>query len=355
MHKLKALLHPTFALVYGLLGSACVDQFEGANIQIDFGGGVPAQVRQGAAPQAGNVQLPTNTHYKLYGFRELRNSAGVVTGEVVATELQRFEIHRIVEPASPCFIDPEEARFPGLHVTRYAERMQVETGISDIKNPPVGATEEDKIDMATALQRQINVGGLGREPLIIPPPVPPGMMSDPGGLKAVTSVSVGGYPAVGTQCVEENPQLDRDLIPPARCIEDESNKLRLEVCNRAWAANPGLYEGTDRVLTEPLAGEFFGIVLGVNRINGAVLGGSQFFVKDPALGYDFYSVYIQFDDANGDGAPDVPAFPGLGLQLLTGRPTSPTRGVTRVGLVGPAGLSSNLAIFSDLGGDDVHF
>lgn len=351
MHKLKALLHPTFALVCGLLGSACVDEFKGANIQIDFAGGIPAQVRQGVAPIM-PLQLPTNTHYSLYGTRETRDSSGAVIDSKV-TEIQRFEIHRIIERDSPCFIDPEEARYPGLHVTKYLDRLQKDTGILDIANPPSGATEEDLIDVATAMQRKMNVDALGAEPTLTP-------AITPGGLKAITSVSLANYPGFAPQCVEDNPSVDRNLIPPINCMGDESNKIRLDACNRFWAANPDFYEGTDRVLTEPLAGQFFGIVTGVNPINGAVLGGSQFFTEDPAIGYNAYSVVIQFDDANGDGMPDVPAFPGLGRTLLGGSPVRPTRSVTRVYLttgtgVADMGTDSYMSIFSDLGDDDVHF
>lgn len=356
MHKLKALLHPTFALVCGLLASACVDEFKGANIQVDFGAAVPAQVRGGVAPIPG-FQQASNTHYRLYGIREVRDNSGAVLSSTF-TELQRFEIHRIVEKDSPCFIEPDEARYPGLQALRYESRIKADTGIIDVKAPPTGATEEQLIDVATAEQRTINVTKFSSQPTETP-----FSLQSPfffwGGLKAVTSISPAQYPAVGTLCAENNPNIDRSLIPPATCTDDESNKIRFEVCSQFWEQNPDFYEGTDRVLTEPLSGTYFGIVTGQSPVNNAVLGGTQFFVEDPVLDYDAFAVHL----LNDDPAMNVME---TGTQLLIGRPNSVTRGVTRAVMINPNPppgpltmlaqfFNSPIAIFSDLGGDDVHF
>ncbi len=349
MHKLKALLHPTFALVWGVFASACVDEFKGANIQVDFGPAVPAQVRGGVAPIAG-FQLPAPTHYRLFGVRETRDNDGVVLSSTY-TELQRFEIHRIVERSSPCFIEPDEARYPGLHAAAYESRIKEDTGITDVNAPPAGATEEQLIDVATAMQRTINIGGLSREPGTVKSPMEPALFVF-GGPKAVTSASPANYPAVGTVCADADPNLDRSLIPPDTCTDDESNKIRRDVCNAFWAANPDFYEGTDRVLTEPLAGTYFGIVTGQSPINNAVLGGTQFFVEDPVLDYDKFALHV---------LPDSASDTDTGMMLIEGRPASLTRGVIRGQLLPPVvneqtrNLVTPFAIFSDLGGDDVHF
>lgn len=348
MHKLKALLHPTFALICGLLASACVDEFKGANIQVDFGPAVPAQARQGATPIAG-FQLPAPTHFRFYGIRETRDNNGTVLSSTY-TELQRFEIHRIVEKASPCFMEPEEARYPGLHASKYEDRIKLDTGIVDIAAPPAAATEEQLIDVATAMQRTKNINALNRDPGTLMPMEPPIFIF--GGLKAVTSASPANYPAVGTLC-GDSPSVDRSVLPPDTCIDDESNKIRLDVCNKFWAANPGFYEGTDRVLTEPLGGTYFGIVTGPNPINNAILGGTQFFVEDPVIDYDAFAVHVV-----PDGTPDGEM---AGTMLVQGRPSSSTRGVIRGSLLPPVlnmqtqNLVTPFAVFSDLGGDDVHF
>jgi hypothetical protein len=48
---------------------------------------------------------------------------------------------------------------------------------------------------------------------------------------------------------------------------------------------------------------------------------------------------------------------GPGTQLYFGRPTLPTRDVSHVHLVNPnnAALTAEMAVFADLGQDDVHF
>lgn len=358
MHKLKARLHPTFALVCALLASACVDEFDGANIQIDFGPFTPAQARAGTG--AFPLILPSASHYRLYGVEQTKDSAGMVMSEEY-TELQRFEIHRIVETGSPCYIDPESTRYPGIHVTQFEARLKEETGITDISAPPPGASEEDQIDVATSIQRSRNVMLLGRSPNPTTTP------ADPGGLKAATSVSLGAYPTPGTVCIENGG--DPTLIPPPNCSGDASNSVRLQLCQAFWKQDPNFYEGTDRVLTEPLGGQYFGIVIGQSPINGAFLGGTQFFIQDPTIGYDVFAIYQQFDDANGDGTPDPapsgypPATDARGLRLMIGSPNSQTRGVTRAVLAGnpalfgplSAGIFAELAIFSDLGSDEVHF
>lgn len=360
MHKLKAQLHPTFTLVFALLASACVDEFDGANIQIDFGPFVPNQARTLSLPPVGGTTLPFQ-HYRLYGIRDVTDGTGNTMMEEL-TELQRFEIHRIVESDSPCFMDPKEARYPGIHVTQFEARLKEETGITDITAPrPPGATEEDEIDVATAIQRSENVLKLGRPANLNDPDGSGPLQPDPGGLKAVTSASVVSYPAVGMLCVENGG--DPSMIPPTNCRGDASNRARLEACQAFWDQAPEYYEGTDRVLTEPLAGQYYGIVIGENPVNRAVLGGTQFFVDDPAIGYDAFAIYLQFDDVNGDGTPDVPV--GIppsptpfGTPLLRGVPRTQTRGVTRAFLTGasdPRAFFADLTIFSDLGGDDVHF
>jgi hypothetical protein len=368
MHKLQVRLHPAYVLVWALLTPACVDEFEGSNIQLDFGPLSLPQAPQGQAPVTVTIpgvgtvpmQLPSITHYSLYGIKEIRDSAGTVI-QSDYTEIQRFEIHQIVERNSPCFIDPQNTRFPGVHVTQFEARMKVATGIMDLTMPPPGATENDIIDVSTAQQRTRNVTGLGRPPAFLLSPTP---RLDPGGLKAVTSASPRLYPAVATTCIDDDSATDPSLIPPPNCIGDRSNELRLSLCQKLWDSDPAFYSGTDRVLTDPNGGTYFGIVTGVNPINGAVLGGTQFFVKNIYADYSLYSINWQFDDLDGDGQPNYPpGFPpsDYGTVIVSGRPSTPTRGVTRVVMGPPAPnaittqFAVQMAIFSNIGGDDVHF
>jgi len=277
--------------------------------------GTPVQAHVVGTPAAG--ELPANSHFTIYAIQE-----DPAQDRLFA--LDSFEVHRIVDPTSPCFIDIAGPH-PGLHVTQYANKIAADTGITDIANPPATATEQQKIEMATALQRMTNVAALGSDM----------------GIRAITSASPAVYPAVAADC--SGPA---DQIPPATCTADASNQLRLTLCQAAWQADPDLFEGTDRVLTVPLGGVTHGMVDGLNPINMAPVGGAQFFVDNALDNVDAYAIYTQTDGMAGPGT-----------QLLFGRPTMPTRGVSHVHLVSPANpaLTAEMAVFADLGEDDVHF
>ncbi|HEX4419032.1 MAG TPA: hypothetical protein VH165_14070 [Kofleriaceae bacterium] len=302
----------------GALGAAgCVDGFQGANVQIDLSPGTPVQAHVGS-PMMG-TELPANAHFSLYAIRQ-----GMAQDELF--EVQQFEVHRIVDPTSPCFIDVgDHVPHPGLHVTQYAARTAQDTGILDVANPPATATDVQKIELATALQRMVNVGELASDT----------------GVRAVTSASTAIYPAVAADCNGSS-----DQIPPPTCMDDASNTRRLALCQKAWAADDGLWEGSDRVLTVPLHGETHGLVDGLNPINMAPVGGAQFFVQNALENIDAYAIYTQVD-----GMPDP------GTQLLFGKPVMTTRGVLHVHLVSPLNslLTAEMAIFADLGQDNVHF
>jgi hypothetical protein len=286
-------------------------------VEIDLSPATPVQAP--VTGMAGPTDLPANTHFALYGIQES-------SGQDRLFELQRFEIHRLVDPSSPCFIDVgEHVPHPGLHVTQYAKKIEEDTQIPDPSNPPATATEPQKILVATALQRMVNVG----------------LLAGAGGLRAVTSASTATYPAVAADCGGA-----AGLIPPSTCIDDASNRLRLTLCQAAWKADPKLFEGTDRVLTAPLGGVTYGMLLGANPINMGPVGGAQFFIDNALNNIDAYAIYTQADGM------DTP-----GTQLFFGRPTMPTRGVLHVHLVSPlnALLTAEMAVFVDLGQDDVHF
>jgi hypothetical protein len=326
------------AIAIALLALAgCIDEFRGSNVQIDLSAPTPVQASPGVAPRAG--ELPDNVHFTLYAFSETTDATGVTIGRLF--ELQQFEIHRIVDLASPCFIDVgDHVPFPGLHVSQYEAQVKLATGIDDITMPG-DATEEEKTDAATAIQRQRNVEALASD----------------AGPKVLTSASVGGYPALAADCN------DGSGIPPPSCTDEAANLRRLDTCRAAWGGDEELFEGTDRVLTVPLNGTTHGMVIGMNPVNLAPIGGAQFFVDEALEGFDGFAVYWQYDDANHDGQPDYPAsVPAadrtpLGELLLFGRPEQPTRGVIHVhmtSLVSPL-ITAELAIFANLDEDDVHF
>jgi len=293
----------------------CVEGARGSNLQLDLSRGTPAQAAPGVTPGPG--QPPSNAHFSLYAIQIGEDRDRLF-------EIQQFEIHPIVDLSSPCFIDVgDHVLAPGLHVSQFAAAVALDTGIPDFRNPPDTATEQQKIDAATAAQRMTNIMALGGG----------------SGIKVVTSTSEGGYPPVAADCESEG-------IPPAMCMEPDANARRLAACQAAWDADPGLWEGTDRILTSPLAGTTYGLVVGMNPINLAPVGGAQFFVDEDLTGMDAFAIYWQIDGALGPGN-----------LLMYGKPHGPTRGVMHVELTSPdnPAISAELAIFADLHSDDVTF
>lgn len=302
------------ATTVALAAAGCVDGFRGSNVQIDLSPGTPVQTAVGQQPGAG--ELPANAHLRLYAVDEFNGTQALF-------EIQRFEIHRIVDVQSPCFIDvPPNVPFPGLHVSQFAAAMAEATGITDIANPPPGTTEAQQIDAATAIKRMDNIALLG----------------GPMAIKVVTSASESTYPPVDADC-------EGGGLPPPPCRDEASNARRLAICRAAWAADPNLFEGTDRILTAPLAGITFGFVVGLNPVTPAPIGGAQFFVDEALAGIEQYAIQVFVD-----GAPS-------GTVLFTGTPSHPTRGVTHVHLDSPLSpnLTAEMAVFENLDDDEVHF
>ncbi|MFN0253359.1 MAG: hypothetical protein ACKV2T_41195 [Kofleriaceae bacterium] len=295
----------------------CVDAFRGSNIQVDLPPVMPRQASFGMQPAPG--QIPANAHFTLWGIVEGDNGQSLF-------ELQRFEIHPIVDLGSPCFIDVgERVPYPGIHVSQFGAQVAADTGITDLSMPPPGATEEQKIDAATAVQRMGNIAALG----------------GPTGIKAITTATPSVYPDVAPDCTRVD-----GMIPPPMCNDEDSNAQRLALCTASWDDDRRLWEGTDRILTSPLNGTTFGMVNGRNPVNLAAVGGAQFFVDEDVSSIDAFAIYWRMD---GDDSP--------GTLLLYGTPTITTRGVRHVELQSPINPSFNadMVIFPDLGEDSVSF
>jgi hypothetical protein len=307
-------------IIGAVAGTGCVDGFGGSNVQIDLSTATPSQAAAGQTPRAD--QLPTDVHFRLYAIDEEIQDSGATIERLF--ELQRFEIHTIVNLTSPCYIETgANVRFPGLHVTQYRKKIEELTGITDIMNPPPGKSESELVETATAVQRMMNISALGGDT----------------GIEVVVSASTAAYKAPDADC-------NGSGLPPPTCIDDASNARRLAECQTFWRDNPEFYEGTDRVLTAPLNGTLYGFVVGMNPINLAPVGGAQFFVPFSLAGVEEYAVFYQTDGM------DTP-----GTLLLSGRPTVITRGVSHVDMTSPASanITANMAVFSDLGDDEVHF
>jgi hypothetical protein len=301
------------------LFAGCVDGFQGSNLELDFAPEIPVQASVGVTPVAGQVDAAS--HFTLYAYQ---TSPDMTTGSLFS--VVTFEIHAIVDLSSPCFIDVgDHVPYPGIHVSQYATKIEQDTGITDPTNPPAGASAANIELAATAFQRMANIQ----------------LLTGIAGVHAVTSASTGNYPALAADCT------DTTGIPPPTCMDDASNARRLAACQAYWKSDPNYYEGTDRVLTSPLNGVSHGMVDGLNPINESPVGGAGIFVDANLVGFDGYAIYV---------APDSQTTPGGDL-LLFGTPTDPTRGVTHVDLASPSTglLTAELAIFSNLGDDNVQF
>lgn len=354
-------------LVLGVLClPGCVEPLRGSNVQIDFAEDVPAVADRGTIPLPG--QAPPDTFFTLYaGDYEWVDADGDrrpdldANGEpLIATaylfEVQRFEIHKLIDTSSPCFIDLPggagiEGRtvFPGLHVTQHARKTREALELPSDADP---LDENMPYDLAvivlTADRRMELLPRLENE------------------LKAVTSSDATVEPGVpdfaypGTSAMGTCGGNLTD-IPHPTCIDDESNALRLALCETMWrVAGPNFYEGSDKVFTLPLNGQFYGLVEGMNPVNAVgLVGGAGFYVDENLVGHDAYLINYQWKDFDGDGDPDAPAnmLSDTGQPYLFGRSEHLTRGVTNASFrhATENTVRAQLAVFSQLGEDSVHF
>ena len=345
------------SLLAALGAAACIDAYDGSNVQLDLARGVQVNPRGAEVPEPD--QPPANTHYVLYaadavyrlnadGTPILDASGQPLIDRTYLFNVKEFTIRPAIDTASPCLIDLEDTPFPGIHVTQFAQAVRASTGIADPFNANCGANDtecKNKVTDVLNADRRMNNLALFQ-----------------GALKAVTSFANFRYPAIGTACVGMA-GADPLLIPPITCTDLASNAQRLSLCRALWAANPGWYEGSDKVFTLPLSGEFYGMVDGLNPANGGFVGGSSFFVDDNLVDLDAYLVNWQYDDLDHDGQPDYPAsLPAdqrspTGFTYMQGEPRSVARGVVTVPLAHPTNprITARLAIFPNLGHDDVHF
>jgi hypothetical protein len=151
-------------------------------------------------------------------------------------------------------------------------------------------------------------------------------------------------------------------IPHPTCTDEDSNRLRLQLCQQAWAAaGPQFYEGSDKVFTLPLNGNFYGLVEGMNPVNEiGLVGGAGFYVDENLVGPEAYVLNYQYKDFNGDGNPDLPmgvAPSDTGYPYMFGRAEVLSRGVTSTAMRHHTvrEIKAELAVFPKLGDDDVHF
>ena len=320
--------------------SACVSPLSGSDVQINFKNAQTA-AKGAMAPQP--LQPKANTYYLLYAIQSKSDDAGNVTQQFVY-EVQRFEIKSLIDLSSPCFIDIEDSRFPGLHVTQFANKVgeQVNIKPDDIAHAPPTATQAEIDSVVDANERISHLGPLQ------------------GVVSVVTDVSTAQYGAFATKCVEDGGETDR--FPAPTCTGDASNKQRLQLCKAFWAEHPEFYEGSDKVFTLPLNGTFRGVVDGANPVNGGFIGGAEWVVPSVLEDIDSYTVRWQFKDLDGNGTPDYAADTPegdkkLGHLYMTGVPYRITRGVINVRLANSddPSIVGEMAVFPAVGDRGTNF
>jgi hypothetical protein len=345
----------------------CVEPLKGSNVQMDLAEGVPAVADPGVTtPLPG--QAPGDTFFTLYaadyeyidadgdGRPDVDMNGEELIAQAYLFEVQRFEIRKLIDTDSPCFIDlpggagiEGRTSFPGIHVTQHARRTRDVLGLT-LTDDPLDenlVTYDEAVIVLTADRRVDLLDRLENE------------------LKAVTSsdatVEAGRgdfrYPGTSAAGVCGGNLTE---IPHPECMDDESNALRLRMCQDLWTqAGPDFYEGSDKVFTLPLNGKFFGLVEGMNPINAGFVGGAGFYVDENLVGFDGWLLNYQWKDYGGDGVPDAPSGMEsvIGQPYMFGRSETHARGVISATFrhATEGTVRGELAVFPELGDDSVQF
>jgi len=270
----------------------------------------------------------------------------------------------VIDLRSPCFIESDDSRVPGAHVA-FAHQALIASlrkkyGVDEFDPyaPPDGTSQNDVIDVLTAKVRHDNLSKLAANIKVVTahsPAAPPPQADVPGD---------DGKPQ---NCPDNG---DPDLIPPPECIDEESNEKRARVCKQFWADNPNYYQGSDKVLSLPLNGEFYGPVTTQDPRNNQFIGGGGFYVDTDLRGVEGMMLNWQYDCAPDDYRNDPrgcePQYPDdiaqesrspIGSHYMAGEAESRVRGVINVPMQNRTfgNISGELAIFSELEADHVQF
>ncbi len=312
-----------------IITSGCVKPFQGSHVELDLGGAtdIPGDAR----PLEG--QPPSDTHYELYVITTDPTDPTMVKG--LAFKLIDFEVVPVIDQADPCFIEADEqAKFPGLHSTMIAAKT-TEKFTAGGHTP----TADEAGQIADAEARLANQSALQSQ------------------LKTVVSHQVTFKLPDGTMSTRKDLRTKlAALVPDPSMIDDTSNKTRLSVCRKFWAANPDFYTGSDKVYSLPLNGVYYGMVEGINPINSAPLGGADFEVPDTFKDFDSLAINWQFNDPTDPRAADHGNSP-TGYHYMAGKPQDRNRRVINVPLqnVDNPAIAGNAAIIPAIDEDQVHF
>jgi hypothetical protein len=295
----------SFAVVAGT--SACVDPFGGSKIELFLHGGVQVPGNDGAEGRP-----PSDTHYEMYVVRETS-----------VFKLIEFEIRPAVSRADKCFIEMDGDRFPGLHSTQIASKL-IAVASANGRTP----SDADAADIALA---QVRVGNMGAIE----------------GLKVLTSHEA--------QLTDGTIATLWQQVPDPSLIADDANAARLAACHQIFAAHPGYYVGTDKILSLPINGTYYGIVEGMDPRNMALLGGASFSVDASFPEFDALRVNWNFNNPNDPRRAGYSPS-NIGWHYMSGTPFVRTRGVINVTVRHQdfPQISGDIAIYTGLEDDSVH-
>lgn len=311
LHRLRGL---ALAVPLALSTIACVDPFTGSHIEFTLGPGahIPGDQMDGFG------RPPSGTHYEMWVVRDN-----------VAFYLKSYRVVPVIDRAEPCFIDDDEATFPGLHSTMIFEKTME-------RYPPVDG--QPVTHLADAERREANQALIETRLKAI-------VSHDEGVLEAEKLALEAELAAAGIEVTD---------------IDDASNAARAEICKRFFAAHPTYYVGNDRVFALPISGLFYGMVDGSDPRNSAFVGGAGFDVEPTFPEFDALWVTWQFDDpadprigvAAGQYQPSE-----TGYHYMSGTPVERVRGVINVPLVNAyfGQINGEAAIYAGVDEDIVNF
>jgi hypothetical protein len=299
----------------GASGS-CVQAFDGSWTEFVLGTGVQTAGEDDANLLLG--QPPSETHYEMW----------VVTGQN-AFKVREFQVVRQIDRSFPCFIEEDEARYPGLHSTQVAVKTR-EDVLAD-GDPADGSLEVGLI--ADAEKRVAQQEALEND------------------LKAVVEYD----PTVTPEIVAA---LAAD-VPAIGLIDDASNATRRQKCKAFFAAHPNYYVGNDEVFALPFNGIHYGMVDGVDPRNAAFLGGAGFAIPATFKDFDQFWINWQFNDTNPATNPRIDAFgpSATGYHYLRGEPQHRNRRVINIPMTNDlfGTITAEVAIYPGIDEDSTHF
>jgi hypothetical protein len=303
------LTNVAWSLGCALVCAACVNNFEGSKIELLLHGGVDVP-----GDPAANGRPPSDTHYEMWVVRDQS-----------AFHIADFEIHPVISSADPCFIEEPGARFAGLHSTQIKNKL-VAVATDGGRTP----TAQDATDIEIAKVR------VSYQPQL------------EAALKVFTAHEPGLTQATITALTAD--------VPAANRIDDASNAERLAKCQAIWRQHPGYYVATDKVLTIPLNGTYYGIVEGTDPRNMALLNGGSIDVPASFPKFDVLRISWDWNDPNDPRKANYPPS-STGHYYMAGVPVMIVRGVINVSMVNEdfGRIAGEASIYTDLGRDDVHF